>query len=157
MRRYIPKSAASKLIAAKRYGAKRRADPEFREKHKQYMREYRRKNKERLRKNDAIYQKLNALEIRLKRKGLAPEAYQKTVEEHHGLCDLCGRKPDGRWKKLNIDHCHKTGRFRGLLCFACNRAIGYFRDDPDLLRRAANYVQYRKMIPGEADILGGAK
>jgi hypothetical protein len=55
---------------------------------------------------------------------------------------------------LNIDHCHKTGRFRGLLCFACNRALGYFRDDPKLLEKAAAYLSYCKLIPNEHAILG---
>lgn len=141
--------------AARKYQAKRRQDPAYREQMREYMKKYRKKHRSRLDAANAERQKWLSVEIRLQRKGLDPKKYASLVKTHHGRCDICGKKPDGRWKQLNIDHCHKTGRFRGLLCFACNRALGYFRDDPKLLKKAARYlVQYRKLIPYEADILG---
>lgn len=52
-----------------------------------------------------------------------------------GKCDLCGATAN-----LCIDHCHRRGSLRGLLCGACNKGLGFFRDDPALLRKAARYL-----------------
>lgn len=54
------------------------------------------------------------------------------------VCELCNRPP-GKIS-LHLDHCHKTGAFRGWLCNNCNRGIGYLKDDPVLLRKAARYL-----------------
>lgn len=47
----------------------------------------------------------------------------------------------GKPRTLAVDHDHETGCLRGLLCEGCNRGIGLLRDDPDLLRRAADYIE----------------
>ena len=55
------------------------------------------------------------------------------------VCQLCGGVcKDGR---VCYDHCHETNKHRGWLCSSCNRGIGYFRDDPALLRAAADYLE----------------
>lgn len=41
----------------------------------------------------------------------------------------------------SIDHCHKTGKVRGLLCKTCNTGIGHLKDDPNILRSAINYLE----------------
>lgn len=78
--------------------------------------------------------------------------YDLEVEEYEALlirqdhrCAICGEKETtirgGKLQTLSVDHCHDTGRIRGLLCNTCNRAIGLFKDNVDLLRRAANYLE----------------
>lgn len=56
-----------------------------------------------------------------------------------GACAIC-REPERARRFLSIDHCHKTGRVRGLLCVRCNLGIGHFADHPERILRAADYV-----------------
>ena len=71
--------------------------------------------------------------------GITPDQYEKILQLQHGVCKICG-KPPLHGKNLSIDHCHKTGEIRGLLCQKCNTALGHFNDDPILLDRAAEYL-----------------
>ena len=81
----------------------------------------------------------------LGRYGLTPEQYDQMLEEQGGVCLLC-RRPEtvrgnnGRVKRLAVDHCHTTGKVRGLLCNNRNRAIGLLGDDPAVISRAAEYL-----------------
>lgn len=54
-------------------------------------------------------------------------------------CPVCGRRVE-----LSIDHCHKTGRFRGWLCRPCNRMLGSVNEDVRVLKRAIQYLLNRK-------------
>jgi len=63
------------------------------------------------------------------------------VDDQDGVCAICGEPPGGRWKKLHVDHDHETGRVRALLCVSCNRALGWFRDNPEILRKAIVYLE----------------
>jgi hypothetical protein len=53
-----------------------------------------------------------------------------------GVCDICGET-----KPLNQDHNHVTGQLRGKLCMSCNTAIGHLRDNPVIIRSAADYLE----------------
>lgn len=55
-------------------------------------------------------------------------------------CHLCGG-PQRPGKTMCVDHCHTTGKVRGALCDMCNKGLGQFRDNPELMRKAANYVE----------------
>ena len=58
-----------------------------------------------------------------------------------GKCGICGTELDPEDKDTHIDHCHRTGKVRGLLCGHHNRGLGYFNDDPELLECAALYLR----------------
>ncbi|WP_367669509.1 endonuclease VII domain-containing protein [Streptomyces sp. DT2A-34] len=58
------------------------------------------------------------------------------VAVQRGLCVICLKAP-----AVHVDHCHKTGRVRGVLCFNCNSGLGLLRDDPDVINRAADYLE----------------
>ena len=74
--------------------------------------------------------------------GITPEEYWAIYEAQGGRCYIC-RKGNGRRKKLSVDHCHRTGRVRGLLDTACNRnVLGHFQDDPEALQRGIDYLKF---------------
>ncbi len=59
-----------------------------------------------------------------------------------GLCAVCGEMPTGGvHPKLQIDHCHKTGKVGAALCAHCNRTLGMAKDSPELLRKLAIYLE----------------
>jgi len=83
------------------------------------------------------------LELHMKRAyGLGFKEYEQMLFNQNGVCAICsGEPPKNQHKtRLNIDHCHTTGKIRGLLCDACNRAIGLLKDSPDLLNKAISYL-----------------
>jgi len=76
---------------------------------------------------------------RLKRKyGISLEEYERLLARQGGACAICRRTSD---RMLCVDHCHKTGRVRGLLCHKCNAGLGCYDDDPSFLRMAAAYLE----------------
>lgn len=77
----------------------------------------------------------------LKRYGITLAEFNKTLEEQNGLCLGCYKHQTQLKKVLRIDHSHKTGKFRGLLCNSCNMAIGMLNDDPEILERLAKYLR----------------
>ena len=126
----------------------------YREKKLAYQREYTRKNKERIaeinkrsRENMSPEKREAMLEQKrittmMRRYGLTPDDYRKMLLSQGGTCALCSRtSEDERYKRLNIDHCHDTGKVRGLLCTPCNHAIGVLGDTAEHIRRAVAYLE----------------
>lgn len=76
------------------------------------------------------------------RYGISLEEYQKMLINQDGKCAICDRIDSGKKgnKAFCVDHCHKTGKVRGLLCMPCNRSLGQFKDDSSVLRKAADYI-----------------
>ncbi|UGY90494.1 endonuclease VII domain-containing protein [Streptomyces gobiensis] len=68
--------------------------------------------------------------------GLSQEELQQLLEEQVGVCVICLAA-----SAEHVDHDHRTGKVRGVLCFSCNAALGQFKDRPDAIRRAAAYVE----------------
>ncbi len=73
--------------------------------------------------------------------GITIEEHKRMFQEQNGVCAICGCKGDGRWKTLCVDHCHKTGKIRGLLCRSCNTALGQMKDDPTIIQKAVLYLR----------------
>ena len=80
----------------------------------------------------------------LKRKyGITVEQYDLILKKQGACCAICGGiNPNGQ--RLAIDHDHKTGHVRGLLCSKCNRGLGKFEDSIQLLQAAINYLKETK-------------
>ena len=71
--------------------------------------------------------------------GLTVEQYDAMLETQGGVCAICGDLPSG--KALHVDHNHKDGAIRGLLCNRCNRCLGLFKDDPAVIKAALDYLE----------------
>ena len=79
---------------------------------------------------------------RLAMYGLTADGYDRLLAAQGGSCAVCGSTAAGPGgASMPVDHDHTTGLVRGILCFACNTAIGKFRDSPLLMRQAADYVE----------------
>ncbi len=76
----------------------------------------------------------------LKQYGLDAASFHKMSESQSGLCLICHEVCPSR-KRLSVDHCHTTKKVRGLLCLQCNMAVGHMRDNPQLARAMATYLE----------------
>lgn len=105
---------------------------------------WREKNIEKVRAYDAEWRRANQHIVRannLKRTGFTPELFDQALAAQHFRCPICERDlRQLKTKAVHADHCHATGLPRGILCHHCNAALGAFRDDPDVLRRAIAYL-----------------
>ena len=70
--------------------------------------------------------------------GLNEEAYLKLLTASQNHCMICAK--EGLARNLNVDHSHKTGKVRGLLCYNCNNGLGSFKDNLSLLLKAVLYL-----------------
>lgn len=81
---------------------------------------------------------------REKKYGMTQEAYDALIEKQGGLCAICGLPETATFKgtlrTLCVDHDHDTGAIRGLLCSLCNQALGFFKDSPENLSNAIDYL-----------------
>lgn len=69
----------------------------------------------------------------------------KLFREQKNKCGICGEELIHR-KQTHIDHCHKTGTTRGLLCHNCNVGLGHFKDNQKLLELAWSYLEKHKTV-----------
>jgi len=82
----------------------------------------------------------HALFTRISCYGLTFSQFEEMLIESNDLCKICTRHT----KKLVIDHCHETGRVRGLICTACNNGLGMFKDNKKFLENAITYLRSDK-------------
>lgn len=122
---------------------KRKNDPDFIAKAKVRSKKWCQDNKEKHATTSRIY--------RLKSKfDLTIEEYQKLWDEQGGLCAICNCPEtsidprSGKLKWLTVDHDHETRKVRGLLCSACNKGLGHFSDDSEILIKAADYLKKQR-------------
>lgn len=78
--------------------------------------------------------------------GITEAEFRSMKEEQMHRCYLCGgagflMNPTRHHETLVVDHCHASGVVRRLLCHNCNRALGLLKDDPELMRRCADYIE----------------
>lgn len=76
--------------------------------------------------------------------GMSVEDYLNLVKEQDNLCAICGKEEvtlhKGEKRLLTVDHCHRNGKVRRLLCLTCNNGLGCFKDNKELLKTAIDYL-----------------
>ena len=142
-----------------RYAAK----PELMEKELARQRAWRRRNKDKINARERhryatdpeyraaklVSSGKNRREKNLKRKyGISLEGYSAMLARQSGVCAICLKEEVN--KSLCVDHDHKTRMLRDLLCDACNKGLGHYRDDSALMRRGADYLDYWQACHEEA-------
>lgn len=94
--------------------------------------------------NKELYSRIIKNSQLKKKYGITLEEYNKMYNEQEGCCAICDKHSTESKLSLAVDHCHLTGKIRGLLCNVCNSAIGKLKDDEDLLLKAVEYLRKYK-------------
>jgi len=94
--------------------------------------------------------KSNSLSWRIKSLGVSVSQFEELRRLQNDRCVICDLPETlihkGKLQNLSIDHCHETGKIRGLLCKLCNMGLGLFKDDKKRLKKA---IQYLELSEGE--------
>lgn len=88
--------------------------------------------------NPGKISKINRKQTLKKYGGMTETEYETLLKSQNGGCAICNKKPEN--KHLAVDHCHKTGKVRGILCAQCNNAIGVLGDNLEGIMKAASYL-----------------
>jgi len=78
----------------------------------------------------------------LKKYGITYTEYEQIFKSQNSLCAICEKEIYLRGKLTHVDHDHKTGKVRGILCLWCNNVLGYCNDNIFILEKAISYVKY---------------
>lgn len=108
------------------------------ERRREWDREWAKKNRHRFKEYNTRWKRM----ARFRRYGLTFEGYIQMLKGQRYRCAICRSKPEGG-RRLAIDHCHRTGRVRGLLCDLCNTALGKLGDTVEGVTRALKYLKNR--------------
>lgn len=117
-------------------------NPEYAERQRANCREWHSKNREHVNRRSRAYWAQPGVRRRkaLAQYGMSLEDYDKMLRRQDGVCAIC-KKPPQNGRNLHVDHCHKEGHVRGLLCFRCNYGLSFFSEEPDRLTRASRYLR----------------
>lgn len=104
-------------------------------------REWYEKNKERKQELSKQYKHIKKDKDLRSTYGISLEDYHRMLAEQGDCCKICGTHKDTVKRSLCVDHCHTTGKVRGLLCDTCNRCLGLLKDNIDILKNAIEYLE----------------
>ena len=110
-------------------------DPEYKEKRRLQNKKWKEKNPEASKKS----MRNRTLKANY---GITSKDYDRMIAEQNFRCKICGTDDPGPKRQyFNVDHCHTTGKVRGILCHHCNSGLGHFRDSIDNLEIAIEYLK----------------
>jgi len=109
---------------------------------RKFNQKYAEKNKARIAANGKKYYARRRGKWLMRSYGVTEEWYVETLAAQGGKCAICpATEPGGPHKVFSVDHDHKTGKVRGLLCKDCNHMLGMAKDSIETLRAAIEYLQ----------------
>ena len=120
------------------------------EKVKAACQKWRKANREKLKERNKAHPEIAKAAALKHNYGLTLAEYTALLDKQYGVCAICGKSEWGAvgnghgYRKHSVprvDHNHATGKVRGLLCHKCNRGLGFFNDDADLVFKAAHYLR----------------
>ena len=127
-RREQGRKAAEKYNAANPYKSRTEA---YKERVNEAHRRWRAANREKMREKAYVY-----------KYGITLVEYRRRIESQEHKCALCkDLLEEGNRREVHVDHCHATGRVRGILCRTCNHGLGFFKDSPERLAAAIDYLR----------------
>lgn len=133
------KCKACNYLKLKEWRAKNRL--KVNESNKAYKKRHPEQTRQHRLKHSKIYYKKTGWKKRiLKRYGISYTTFESMKLEQKNKCAICDKEE----VELHIDHCHKTGKIRGLLCQKCNTGIGLLGDDLLILNKAVKYLNEKK-------------
>lgn len=103
-------------------------------------REYRKQKDREYRKNNPQKEKDRSRRNQIRLYGITEEIYNSMLEKQNSRCAICYIHQSEFKKSFHIDHCHETGKVRGLLCRNCNIGLGHFKDSVTLLNNTIKYL-----------------
>lgn len=118
----------------------------YKENRKEQQKQYRNANKQKRNEYLKEWGKNNPEKKRAQkyrfRYGIDLQDYEVMLKSQENCCKICGSKETNRknTEYFAVDHCHETGKVRGLLCYNCNSGLGKFKDNPELLEKAIDYL-----------------
>jgi hypothetical protein len=123
------------------------SNPEYRNRQLQNAKGWKIQNKKRISRQGADYRAKIADVLyhrqrrdTLKKYGITQHDFDCMLARQGDCCAICGKHKDDMKTSMHVDHCHVSGRVRGLLCFRCNYGISWFQDNPVTLDRASKYL-----------------
>jgi hypothetical protein len=121
---------------------KRMKNPEFAKRNRIRAKKWREENPEKSFKTDSnkhLFRKF----------GITLDEYNIKLAAQGGVCKICKKDESfvsrGRKTRLAVDHCHNTGKIRGILCFRCNTSIAHFEQNPALLKSVKDYLWLNRL------------
>lgn len=124
------KDPEARRAYARAYSARQQERPEYREYHNRKGREHYASNKDRHRSTTFA-----------RKYGITLADRASMIMAQGGLCPICLELLSSTIVNTCVDHDHDTGKVRSILCKACNTGMGQFSDNPELLRKAAEYIE----------------
>jgi hypothetical protein len=154
-RREKEKQLADPERLERKRAASRRWHHENSESRKEYKKKHYRENIDTILQKSKDWRKANPEKVRATRLksdyGLTPEQWDQMLTDQGNSCFLCHATEPGNKSGWHTDHCHTTKKVRRILCYRCNTGLGKFKEDPELLERAAAYIREFREIHGASE------